>query len=50
MQQSGQSGKSYLGGNRANDADLRVLRANKSPKARAKMHQTVTKQVDSSRR
>src|SRR6476659_360035 len=50
MQQSGQSGKSYLGGNRADDADLRVLRANKSPKAPAKMHQTVTKQIDSSRR
>lgn len=50
MQQSGQSSKSYLRGNRADDADLRALRANKSLKARAKMHQTVIKQVDSTRR
>jgi len=50
MQQSGQSGKSYLGGNRANDADLRASGADKFPRARAPMHQAVTKQIDSSRR
>ncbi|MHC2819828.1 MFS family permease [Bradyrhizobium huanghuaihaiense] len=50
MQQSGQSDKSYLRGNRADDRDLRGLRANKSPKVRAKMHQTVTKPIDSTRR
>ena len=50
MQQSGQGDKSYLGGNRADQPDLRALRANKCPKARAQMHQTVTKQVDSTLR
>ena len=50
MQQSGQCSKSYLRGNRADDADLRALRANKSRKARTEMHQTVTKPIDSTRR
>jgi len=50
MQQSGQSGKSYLGGNRADDADLPTSCANKFRKGRAPLHQTVTKQVDSTRR
>ena len=50
MQQSGQGSKTYLRGNRADDADLRALRATKSRKVRANMHQTVTKPVDSTRR
>ncbi len=50
MQQSGQCSKSYLRGNRADDADLRALRANISGKVRTKMHQTVTKPIDSTRR
>ncbi len=50
MQQSGQCSKSYLGGNRADDADLRAWRVNKSLKVRVPMHQIVTKPVDSTRR
>jgi MFS family permease len=48
MQQ--EESKSYLGGNRADEADLPASRANKFPRVCTPMHQTVTKPIDSTRR